>query len=233
MQRWWRQVADPGQEIAFQTAGYEVEPPEVMERNINVGVRLLCAAMVSFFGAFLFAYVYLKERDQEAVWRPAAVKVPLGTGIAVLACVMVSALLTAVAVAALRQRGEAAWRAPALISLLLVYAALGVQCYQWASLPFGPGSGPYASVFVAWTGFYGGVALLTSIYWMQTMLAGSIRHREVPPGPVVSVAGRAGGDSGLGALSARLGVEARSFAFYWYFLAGVQVVTFLLLYIVA
>lgn len=223
-------MADPGQEIAFQSVGYEAEPPELMARNINVGVRLLCAAMVSFFGAFLFAYVYLKERDQEAVWRPAAVKVPIGTGVAVLACVLVSALLTAIAVDALRRRGEGAWRGPAAIGLLLIYAALGVQCYQWASLPFGPGSGPYASVFVTWTGFYGGVALLSSIYWLQTMLAGSIRHREVPPGPVVSVAGQPGGE---GALSARIDVEAQSFAFYWYFLAGVQVVTFLLLYIVA
>jgi heme/copper-type cytochrome/quinol oxidase subunit 3 len=219
-----------GGEMTFQTAGYEAEPPEVMSRNINVGTRLLCAAMVSFFGAFLFAYVYLKERDQEAVWRPAAVKVPIGTGVAVLACVLASALLTAVAVQALQRAGEGAWRGPALISLLLIYAALGVQCYQWASLPFGPGSGPYASVFVAWTGFYGGVALLTSIYWLQTTLAGSIRHREVPPGPVVSVAGQPGGE---GALSARIDAETRSFAFYWYFLAGVQVVTFLLLYIVA
>lgn len=223
-------MADPMQEMGFQTAGYEAEPPEVMARNINVGVRLLCAAMVSFFGAFLFAYVYLKERDAGAIWRPSSVKVPTGTGIGVLACVLVSAVLTWIAVDALRRRGEGAWRGPAAISLLLIYAALGVQCYQWASLPFTPGSGPYASVFVAWTGFYGGVALLTSIYWLQTMVTGSLRTRHVPAGPVVSVAGAPGGE---GALSGRIEVEARSFAFYWYFLAGVQVVTFLLLYVVA
>lgn len=230
MQRWWQQVVDPAQEIGFQTAGYETEPPEVMARNINVGTRLLCAAMVSFFGAFLFAYVYLKERDADAVWRPAAVKVPIGTGIGVLACILVSALVMAIALDALHRRGEGAFRGPAAISLLLIYAALGVQCYQWATLPFGPGSGPYASVFVAWTGFYAGVALLTAIYWLQTMVTGSYLTRHVPPGPVVSVAGQTGGE---GAISARIGVEAQSFAFYWYFLAGVQVVTFLLLYIVA
>lgn len=223
-------MADPMQEMGFQTAGYEAEPPQVMARNINVGVRLLCAALVSFFGAFLFAYVYLKERDADAIWRPSSVKVPTGTGIGVLACVLVSAALTWIAVDALRRRGEGAWRGPAAISLLLIYAALGVQCYQWASLPFTPGGGPYASVFVAWTGFYGGVALLTSIYWLQTMVAGSYRTRHVPAGPVASVAGAGGGE---GALSGRIEVEARSFAFYLYFLAGVQVVTFLLLYVVA
>lgn len=222
-------MVEHAEEIRFQTADYHAEPPEVMGRNITVGVRLLCAAMVSFYGAFLFAYIYLKERDTGAVWRAAAVKPPIATGAAVLACVVVSAVLTWVASAALRTRGEAAWRVPASLGLLLAYAALGVQCYQWAVLGFGPGSGPYASVFIAWTGFYAGIGLLSVIYWYQTMVSGSFRHRHVPAGPVVAVAGKPGGE---GALSARLGIESQGFEFYWYFLAVVGVVTFVLLYIV-
>lgn len=224
-------MAERSEGLAFQSVGasYEAEPPEVMGRNIAVGVRLLCATLVSFYGAFLFAYVYLKERDTTGMWRPAGVKAPIGTGIAVLACLLLSAALTAVAVAALRGRGEAAWRAPALISLLLAYAALGVQCYQWAVLGFGPGSGPYADVFIAWTGFYAGVGLLSAIYWAQTTVTGSIRHRRVEPGPVVAVAGQPGG---AGALTARLGAEAGAFAFYWYFLGALEVVIFVLLYVV-
>jgi heme/copper-type cytochrome/quinol oxidase subunit 3 len=210
--------------------GYHLEPPEVLERNISAGVRLACAALVSFYGAFLFCYVYLRERDAHSLWRPAAVKVPLGTGIAILACVLASAALTALALAALRSRGEAAWRIPAAASLLLALGALGVQCYQWAVLGFGPGSGAYASVFIAWTGFYAGVGLVSAIYWAQTTLASSIRHRGHEPGPVVTVSGAPGGE---GASSSRLAVEAQAFSFYWYFLAAVQVVTFVLLYIVA
>lgn len=208
---------------------YHVEPPEVLARNISAGVRLAAGALVSFYGAFLFCYVYLRERDAAHVWRPPGVKAPLGTGIAVCACVLASAALTAVALAALRRRGEGAWRVGATLSQLLAIGALGVQCYQWAVLGFGPGGGAYASVFVAWTGFFAGVGLLSAIYWAQTTLSASIRHRSRPPGPVAAVAGQPGGE---GASKARLDVEARAFSFYWYFLAAVEVTMFVLLYVV-
>jgi heme/copper-type cytochrome/quinol oxidase subunit 3 len=207
------------------TAAHDGEPPAVFGRNIGAGVRLTAAALVSFYGAFLFCYVYLRERDTHSVWRPAAVEAPLGTGIAILACILASAALTALAVAALRKGGESAWRIPAAMSQLLALGALGVQCYQWAVLDFGPGSGPYASVFIAWTGFYAGVGLLSAIYWAQTSLASSLRHRRQTPEPQLAAQESAAG--------ARLAVEAQAFSFYWYFLAAVQAVTFVLLYIVA
>lgn len=224
-------MADGTDQLAFQTAGYLAEPPELLDRNIRVGVRLLVAAMVSFFGAFLFSFFYLRELDARSVWHPAAVKVPLGSGIAILACVLASALLTWLGVLALEARGERAWRPAAAGGHLLALAALAIQCVQWARLGFGPGSGAYASVFIGWTGFYAGVGLLSALYWRQTTLATSIRHRSVSArGQVVSVAGEPGSERGF---KARMGGEVRAFAFYWYFLAGVEVVTFVLLYVVA
>jgi heme/copper-type cytochrome/quinol oxidase subunit 3 len=216
------------EETHFQTAGYAVEPPEVVASNITVGTRLFAAANVSFYGAFLFVYTYLRERDPGAVWRPSIVKVPLGTGIAVLACILGAAAFTWIAGMVHQRSGEAAWRSFALISQLLMLAALGVQCYQFAVLPFGPGSGAYASTFIAWTGFFAGFGMLGLIGWAQTILSSSIRYRGTPPGPVVSVAGVPGGE---GASRARLGVETRSFSFYLYFMAGVEIVTFILLYV--
>lgn len=218
------------EETHFQTAGYAVEPPEVIASNITVGTRLFAAANVSFYGAFLFAYIYLRERDASAVWRPSTVKVPIGTGIAVLACVLVAAALTWFAQSVLQRSGEPAWRPFALVSELVLLGALGVQCYQWATLPFGPGSGAYASVFIAWTGFFAGFGLLGLIGWAQTINAGSIRYRSTPAGPVVSVSGVPGGE---GAARARLSVEARSYAFFLYFLAVTEIVTFILLYVAA
>ena len=228
-------MAEPVNEVpvdrtGFQTAGYYAEPPELLARNISTGTRLLCASLFSFFGAFLFAYVYLRERDTSGVWRPHGVNVPLGTGIAILACVLASAAVTALAVTTLRSRGEAAWRVPVAGAELLLLAALGIQCYQWAVLGFGPGSGPWASVFIAWTGFYAGFFLPTAIYWAHTNLASSLRRREQRPGDVVAVADHPTEQSPF---RARLGSEASSRAFYLYFLAGVEVVTFILLYIVA
>jgi len=223
-------VADEVDHLAFQTAGYLAEPPELLARNITVGVRLFAAALVSFFGAFLFSYFYLRELDTGHVWRPSDVKVPLGTGIAILACILASALLTWIGTRALRMRTEREWRMAVIPAHLLLIAALAIQCIQWADLKFGPGSGPYASVFIAWTGFYAGVGLLIAIYWRQTTLATSIRHRKAPEGEIVAVAGEPGSERGF---KVSMGFEVNSFAFYLYFLACVEVVTFVLLYVVA
>lgn len=218
-------------QLGFQTAGYFVEPPEVMARNLRVGVRLACAALVSFFGAFLFCFLYLREINSHSVWRPSHVKPPIGSGVAILACIVAAAALTGFGAYLLRRRGEGAWRIAAITAQLFMLAALAVQCVQWARLGFGPGSGAYASVFIGWTGFFVGVGILSALYWRQTTLAGSIRHREVPAeGPVVAVAGQPGGEAGF---KARMGAEVSAFAFYMYFLACVEVVTFVLLYIVA
>lgn len=148
-----------------------------------------------------------------------------------MACIVVSAALTWLGAYLLRTRGEGSWRIAAIGGHLLALAALALQCIQWARLGFGPGSGAYASVFIGWTGFFVAVALLPALYWRQTTLAGSFRHREHPSeGPIVAVAGAEGGESGF---KARMGAEVSSFAFYWYFVACVEVVTFVLLYIVA
>lgn len=223
-------MADEIDRLGFQTAGYFAEPPELLARNITVGVRLLAAALVSFFGAFLFSFFYLRELDTGHVWRAPAVKVPLGSGIAILACILASALLTWIGARALQVRTEREWRMAAIPAHLLAIAALAIQCVQWANLDFSPTSGAYASVFVAWTGFYAGVGLLSAIYWRQTTLATSIRHREAPEGEIVAVAGQPGSERGF---RASMGFEVSSFAFYWYFLACVEVVTFVLLYVVA
>lgn len=224
-------MADATDHTGYQTAGYYVEPAGVLARNINVGVRLACAALVSFFGAFLFSFLYLRQINAHSVWRPSAVKPPVGSGAAILGCVVASAVLTGIAAAALRRRGEGSWRVSAAASQLLALAALAIQCIQWARLGFGPGSGAYASVFIGWTGFFAGVALLSALYWGQTTLSGSIRHRGQPvEDEVVAVAGMPGGEGGF---KARMSGEVDAFAFYWYFLACVEVVTFVLLYIVA
>jgi heme/copper-type cytochrome/quinol oxidase subunit 3 len=209
---------------------YFVEPPEVLARNITVGVRLLAGAVVSFFGSFLFAYVYLRERDSAHVWRPAGVKVPTGTGVAVLACIVAAVAVTAAALVLLRRGNEGAWRLATALSQLLALAALAIQCYQWAVLDFGPGKGPYASVFVAWTGFYGGIALTSAMYWTQTALSTSFRHRarDADRAQVVAVSGMPGGE---GALRSRLEAEAQSLTFFWCTIGAVEVVTFALLYL--
>lgn len=216
-------------ELESQRGGYYVEPPELLARNLGAGVRLFVAAQLFFFGAFLFAYFYLRELNASNMWHPPAVKAPVGQGAAILACIAVSAAVYWLSILALRRRGEAAWRLGAGITLLLALAALGIQCYEWATLDFGPGGGGFASVFIAWTGFYAAVGLLGGIYWIETTLATSVRHRGRKPGPVVAAAEAPGGASGARAV---LVPSAEAAGVNWYFLALVEVVTFVLLYIV-
>jgi heme/copper-type cytochrome/quinol oxidase subunit 3 len=123
-----------------------------------------------------------------------------------------------------------------LIALVLGLLALVLQIVAWARLPFGPADGGYASVYVGWTAFFF-LFVVCTLFWLETVLATSWRYRgwasgaaTVPPGEASGDPGREGDDirdpvslvrSELGALS-----------FYWTFLAGIGVLTWIVLYLV-
>lgn len=219
-----------GDELSFQRGGYDVEPPELVQRNIAIGAHLWAAAQFFFFGAFVFVFFYLRELNSSGLWHPAKVDAPTGTGVVILACVLAAAAVYWVGMRALRAGREDRWRMAATATALLALAALAVQCVQWAALDFGPGGSGFASVFVAWTAFYAGFGLLGALYTLETTLVTSLRARRQAPGRVVAHAGAAGaGDAGAAAVT---GVGAQAFAVTWYLLALVEVVAFLLLYVV-
>jgi heme/copper-type cytochrome/quinol oxidase subunit 3 len=214
-------------DLELQQGGYYVEPPQLLARNLSVGARLFVAAEVFFFGTFLFAYFYLRELDVNHLWHPGSVNAPVGLGAAISACVVAAALVQGRAIAVLRGPGEAAWRPSAGASLLLALAALGLQCYEWATIGFGPGDGSFASVFVAWTGFYMAFGVLGGLYWSETVLATSIRQRGHEPGLVVTSAEAPAGARGARSVVAP---SAEASAMQWYLLAVVAIVMFVLLY---
>lgn len=209
--------------------GYYVEPPSVLARNLSFGARLWVATQVFFYGGFLFSFFYLRELNVNNMWHPAKVSAPVGQGIAVTALVVAAALVHRVALEGLRRRGEAAWRGGAALALLLALAAVIVQCYEWATLGFGAGDGAYASVFVAWTGFYLAFGLIAGMYWVETTLATSIRQRHHEPGLVVSAAEAPAGARGAAAL---IGPSAEAAGLNLSFLALIAIAMFVLLYIV-
>jgi heme/copper-type cytochrome/quinol oxidase subunit 3 len=114
------------------------------------------------------------------------------------------ALVVASAVAVLLARSADARKLGLAAGLVLGIGALGVQIVEWSSLGFGPGDGAYASVFVGWTAFYF-LFLLLTLFWVEIELATAIRN--------------AGGD----------GATQRSVSFYLAFLAGIGVVTWVVL----
>ena len=46
------------------------EPPEVQERNLWLGVRVMAGVTIMFFLAFVFAYFYLRSLNNGGRWRP-------------------------------------------------------------------------------------------------------------------------------------------------------------------
>jgi heme/copper-type cytochrome/quinol oxidase subunit 3 len=160
----------------------ELEPPEIVARNLQVGARLGLAAQAFALLSFAFAYLYLRTVDSNGNWRPPHVNPSSGIGVAMLVCLVGSAVVYAIGVRRLGDGTEPAWRIAAAASLVLGLGALGLIFALFAAMRFGPTSGGYASVFIGWYAFYG-LNLIFLLYWLETLLAQSLRAhtQEVAP----------------------------------------------------
>jgi heme/copper-type cytochrome/quinol oxidase subunit 3 len=223
-------------ELADHSTDYGVvegEPPEVMARNLRIASHLWSSATAFFFGAFLFAYFYLRAIDGSKVWRPKHVDPSLTLGTLAAVALVAAAGLLRFALVDHRADRLAAWRIKAVITLVLLVAAVALQIVEWSTQGFGPTDGPYASVYLGWTGL---LALFTVglAYWVETTLAISIRYREVANG--APPAGHASGDAHRTAPDIEnplslIRPELEAVSFYASFVAGIGVITWFILYI--
>jgi heme/copper-type cytochrome/quinol oxidase subunit 3 len=202
--------------VATQARRFDVEPPLVRERNVWAGVRLWTGAMAFLFVTFVFAYLYLRSLNNNHMWRDQWANPPLAVGSIVLVLVVVAVVLYALAMRSLAAQGEGAWRRLAILAVVLLAAAFVAQCLAWYRPGFDPKDGGWVSVFFGWTGFYA-AALLGTIYWLWTQVAQSLRG---------------GGDTGDGAVTPQL-ADREAVAFFLYFMAVVQIVLYVLLYLIA
>jgi heme/copper-type cytochrome/quinol oxidase subunit 3 len=191
------------------------EPPEVEARVLTVGSYLLAAATAFFFVAFLFAFFYLRALDNNGLWgggKPGHhVHAALTAGIVILACVLASVGLVRLALAEVRARARPLWLVAGGAALGLGLAAVGVQCWQYTALGFGPGDGGYASVYLGWTGFFA-IFALGAMLWLETLLASALRNGGAP--------------------QVRLAAEVAAFSLFWTMLGVVELGAFLLLFVV-
>jgi heme/copper-type cytochrome/quinol oxidase subunit 3 len=141
------------------------------------GSRLAIGGLTFLFGAFAFAYFYLRSLNSEGRWQGSGFVHPslwMGTTIMLLAAL--SASVHYFVLQRIKAGRKAAWQAGGLLSFGLGLAAVAMQVYQLANLPFPPGSSGYSSVF---TGFY--PVLLTvqlaMLIWLEMLLA---RSRYIP-----------------------------------------------------
>ena len=223
-------------ELADHSTDYSVverEPPEVMARNLRIASHLWSSATAFFFAAFLFAYFYLRSLDSSAVWRPKHVDPSLTLGTLTAAALVAAAALLRLGLADHRAERRPAWRVKGSLALVLLVVAVTLQIVEWSTQSFGPTDGPYASVYLGWTGLLA-LFVLGLAYWVETTLATSIRYRNTLRGGPPE--GHASGDADRTAPDIEnplslIRPELEAVSFFGMFLAGIGVVTWVILYL--
>jgi heme/copper-type cytochrome/quinol oxidase subunit 3 len=207
-------------------AGHEIppEPPDVGARALSVASRMLCGASTFFFLAFVFAYFYLRSINADHMWHPKHVNPNQGLGAAFIILVLLSAGLTVVAGRRMKVKSSS-WLTPGIGGVVLGLAAVIVQCIEYTVQNFGPTNGAYASVFCSWSAFYL-IAVVFTMYWLETQVATELRARRVPAHELDE---ETGGDIADADKLIAPGLDAA--VFYWSFLAGIGVITYVILYL--
>lgn len=226
-------MAEP---LAVEGTGYEVveaEPPELLSRNLVSASYLLSGATAFFFVSFLFGYFYLRSLNNGGLWKPSGVDASVGWGTAVVACYVVSALLVRLGLTDHRALRRRQWRQKGAVALLIGVVGLVVQVIAWTQQSFGPADGGFASVYFGWTAFIF-LFVLCTLLWLEMTLATSFRYRKVETG--APAPGEASGDPHRTAHDIRdplslVRAELVGLSFYWTFLAGIAVVTWIVLYL--
>jgi heme/copper-type cytochrome/quinol oxidase subunit 3 len=141
------------------------------------GVRLAVGGLSFLFGAFGFAFFYLKSINSHHLWYPSGFTGPkMWQGVAIMALVVVSAAIQTLALQRIKAGHKAPWQAGALAALVLGVAAVGFQLYELTDLPFWPGSSGFAGVFVAYCPVYLTIAFCAMV-WLEILI---MRCRAIP-----------------------------------------------------
>jgi heme/copper-type cytochrome/quinol oxidase subunit 3 len=141
------------------------------------GSRLAIGGLTFLFGAFLFAYFYLRSLNSSGRWQgDGFIRPSLWIGTTIMLLAELSAAVHYFGLQRIKTGHKRAWQLDGLIAMGLGLAAVAFQIYQLVDLPFAPGSSGYASVF---SGFYPVflVIQLAALIWLEILLA---RSRFIP-----------------------------------------------------
>lgn len=145
------------------------------EGALWTGGRLTMVIFAMAFSALAFAYFYLRSSNSDGLWRPHNVTAPTSVGAAIMTFTVAGAIAALYGVQRLRRGAMLDWEVATWSALLCGVAAMGLQCYEFADLPFFPGSSGYASCFIGWSILNIGI-LGAASYWMETQV---MRHRRL------------------------------------------------------
>ena len=195
------------------------------------GVRMAVGAMTFLFGAFIFAFFYLRSLNSYDLWyTPANAKggvptVPsMALGVTVMVLVVLSAAVQTLALQRIKAGHKGPWLAGATLALVLGLAAIGVQVWQLANLGFLPGASGFASVFVGYNPIYLLIAFCAMV-WLETLI---MRCRAIPQISFVEQPPTYAEAFEVQRFQASLS----AFTIAWNYLAGVAVVAWILFYLV-
>jgi heme/copper-type cytochrome/quinol oxidase subunit 3 len=186
--------------------------------NVTVGARLLASAAAFVFISFLFAFLYLKTVDSNGLWRPRRVAPVQSWGIGVVVLTILSATGFDLARRTVAGGGETLWRRLSPAALVIGVLAVAAQVLEWATISFKTDDGGWAAVFWGWT-LMMLIFWLAGLYWMETLVAQSLR-----PKPAAPRSGTIG--------SEMLRPSADGCALFLYTLVAVEVVAWVLLYLI-
>ncbi len=160
------------------------ETPEEREFELRAAVgsywtggRLFIGIYAFFLASIAFAYFYLRSANNGQLWRPHNVTAPTYFGWGIFAATLLAGLLVIYGQTRLRTGSVLDWEVAGWTALLSILVAITLQVWQLTELPFFPGSSGYASSFIGWA-VADVVTLLIGAYWLETILARSLRLRK-------------------------------------------------------
>ena len=199
------------------------------ETSLNsawTGARLGMGALSFGFGAFVFAYFYLRSLNSQGMWHPAGFKGPQPwAGAVVMALIVASAAVQAIVLQRIKAGHKGAWQGGAAVALVLGLAAIGVQVWELLNLPFYPGSAGFASVFVGAMPVFI-VIVFGAMVWLEILIARAARipaisFVEQPPTYAEAFSVQ------------RFQASLSAFTVVWNYLAVIAIVFWVLFYLVA
>ena len=189
------------------------------------GARLAMGALSFGFGAFVFAYFYLRSLNSHGRWYPSTLTGPhLWAGTLIMGLIVVSAAVQTAVLQRIKAGHKTAWQRGALVALVLGLAAVGLQIWELLNLPFFPGAAGFASVFTGFYPVYLVIALMAMI-WLEMLIMRArqipeIAFVEQPPTYVEAFAVQ------------RFQASLSAFTVVWNYLAATAVVAWVLFYLV-
>jgi heme/copper-type cytochrome/quinol oxidase subunit 3 len=144
------------------------------ETAVYIGGKLAIAIYAFAFAALAFAYFYLRSSNSQDLWRPGHITAPTTAGAWIMGFSVAGAVSFWYGVAKFRRNQFGDWQVAGWVAVAMALGGVGVQSWEFASVPFAPGSSGYSSVWVAWAGM--NIVLLLSVaYWSETLLARTAR----------------------------------------------------------